>query len=241
MTLLKKIICDETLARQQIIPSYISAFDNKYLGFKRQSLTFVAGRPACGKTWLLCNWAVHIAKHSIPVVFFTAHLYDVAQRMAKIDAEFPDIHLEEMLVFNTDDFESRCRVLKPKIVFMDVYLLGNVVNQKILRRIKRVAKLYDFAVAMSGTLNRCIDNRSCKMPKITDFLGIKEQTGVLQNADYIFTLYNPSLYFPDFILPEERRLILRPVKMFRESYVQLFFRKDGKILAPKPELVPILN
>ena len=241
MTLLKKIICDKTLARQLIIPSYISAFDNKYWGFKRQSLTFVAGRPACGKTWLFCNWAVNIARHSIPVVFYTANVYDVAERMAKIDAKLPNIYLEEMLVFNACDFENRCQILKPRIVFIDVHLLGNVINKKNLRRIKCIAKLYDFAVVMSGTLSRCIDCRPYKMPKISDFFGIKEQTGVLQNADYIFTLYNPALYMPDFLLPARRQLIIHSVRMFKETSVNLELKQNGRIDDWEPEIVATVN
>ena len=55
MPLLKEIIkyTKEELVNSEIVPSYYSSFDDKYKGFKKKDITFIASRPCNGKTWLL--------------------------------------------------------------------------------------------------------------------------------------------------------------------------------------------
>lgn len=65
---------------------------------------------------------------------------------------------------------------------------------------------------MTGTLNRTLDECLDKRPSVRDFYGINQQTSVLESADKIFTLYNVSLYLPDFLCENARKLIIYPVK-----------------------------
>ena len=241
MPLVKNLIASLSCPEADIIPSSIAAFDAKYGGFRKKSLTFVAARPVSGKTWFMCNCAVNMAKQQFKVLYYTDNISEAVARIHKIAPDVPDMYVEEMLIFNESNFKKLCLQLKPQVVLVDVYLLGNVINKKILRKIKQLAVSLNFAVIVTGTLNRCIDNRLDKLPKISDLLGINQQTGVLETADFIFSLYNPALYIPSFLLPPKHQLVVCPLKMPCKMPIYLELKATGVIGDWEPEILPILN
>lgn len=241
MPLVKSLIASLSCPTTDIIPSCIATFDAKYGGFRKKSLTFMAARPVSGKTWFMCNCAVNMAKRQFKVLYYTDNISEAVSRINKIAPDLPDIYVEEMPIFNDDNFKKQCLQLRPQVVFVDIYLLGNVINKKILRRIKQIAVSLDFAVIVTGTLNRCIDNRLDKLPRISDLLGINQQTGVLETADFIFSLYNPALYIPSFLLSPKHQLMVCPLKMPCKMPIYLELKANGVIGDWEPEILPTLN
>lgn len=224
-----------------VLPSYYKAFDYRYAGFIKKRITFIAGRPLSGKSWFLCNVAINIAKHNNKVLFITQNITETAKRMATIAPELPLLNIEEEVLLTSIKLRGLCQKYQPDIVFIDIHLLGNVINKKILRRFKQIAEENNTAIVMTGTLNRAIDTRIDKMPKTKDFCGINEQTGVLETADAIFTFYNPKLYFPPFVLPERDRLIIIPIKAISLQSTNLEIKENGKIVEWEAMQEPLLN
>ncbi len=239
MPLLKDIITHTKaeLVNYEIVPSYYSSFDDKYKGFKKKDITFIASRPCNGKTWFLCNLAVNMAIHQKKVIFYTQSIRNIAQRIESLIVNIPQIYIEEMQIFNQREFRSKCQEIIPDIVMIDVHLLGNIINKKILQRIKQIAIILNFAVIITGTLNRSIDFRPNKYPQIKDLLGINEQKGVLEIADTIFMFYNPQHYFPDFVLQMPPSLEIIPIRAYSQSSVRLEWENRGKLIEYKPKIM----
>ena len=242
MTTLKKAYALYNLiTTDQIIPSYYKDFDFRYMGLLKKRITFIAGRPLSGKTWLLCNMALNIARFGHKVLFITGNLRETTRRMFAICPNLPSLNLEEEVLLDAHKLQDLCLKHHPDVIFIDIHLLGNVINKKILRRFKQMAKMYNFALVMTGTLNRAIDTRTDNMPHTRDFCGIKEQTGVLETADNIFALYNPALYIPYFLLPKKHTLMIVPLKPTSMLHINLEFKKSGEIADWEPELKEAIN
>lgn len=224
-----------------VIPSYYKEFDYRYAGFVKKRITFIAGRPLSGKSWFLCNVAINIAKHNNKVLFITQNIAETSKRMVTISSELPLLNIEEEVLLTSVKLRGLCQKYKPDIVFIDVYLLGNVINRKILRRFKQIAEENNTAIVMTGTLNRAIDTRIDNIPKTKDFCGINEQTGVLETVDAIFTFYNPKLYFPPFVLPERNRLTVIPIKAMSLQLTNLEIKENGKIVEWDAMPEPLIN
>lgn len=224
-----------------VIPSYYQLFDCRYLGFIKKRITFIAGRPVSGKTWFLCNTAINIANHNHKVLFITRNMTEIAKRMGKISPDLPLIYVEEEVILDSVKLRNLCQKYQPDIIFIDVYFLGNVINKKILRRFKQIAEENNTAIVMIGTLNRAIDERPDKLPKPKDFCGINEQTGVLEAVDSIFALYNPKLYFPDFMLPQEHRLTIIPIKAPSLQSTNFELQENGKMAEMSFLKMPLMN
>lgn len=239
MPLLKEIIrqTQEELVNYEIIPSYYSSFDDKYKGFKKRDITFIASRPCNGKTWFLCNLAINMSIHQKKVLFYAQSIRNIAQRIESLTEDIPQIYIEEMQIFNQREFRSKCQEITPDIVMIDVHLLGNIINKKILHRIKQIAITLNFAVIMTGTLNRSIDFRPNKYPQIKDLLGINEQKDVLKIADTIFMFYNPQHYFPDFVLQNPQSLEIIPVRAYSQSPIRLEWLNTGKLIEYRPKII----
>lgn len=224
-----------------VVPSYYQSFDCRYLGFIKKRITFIAGRPVSGKTWFLCNAATNIAKHNHKVLFITQNITEIAKRMEKISPDLPLIYIEEKVILDSIKLRNLCRKYQPDIIFIDIYFLGNVINKKILRRFKQIAEENNTAIVMTGTLNRSIDERLDKLPRPKDFYGINEQTDVLETADSIFALYNSKLYFPDFMLPQEHRLTVIPIKAPSLQPINFELQENGKITEISFLKIPLMN
>ena len=239
MPLLKEIIrhAQEELVNYEIIPSYYSSFDDKYKGFKKRDITFIVSRPCNGKTWFLCNLAINMSKHQKKVLYYTQSIRNIAQRIESLTEDILQIYIEEMQIFNQREFMSKCQEIIPDIVMIDVHLLGNIINKKILHRIKQIAITLNFAVIMTGTLNRSIDFRPNKYPQIKDLLGINEQKDVLKIADTIFMFYNPQHYFPDFVLQNPQSLEIIPVRAYSQSPIRLEWLNTGKLIEYRPKII----
>ncbi|QDU37108.1 Replicative DNA helicase [Maioricimonas rarisocia] len=218
------------------IPTGFNGLDDMTSGFQPSELLVLAARPSMGKTALVCNFALAVAKAKHGVLLFSLEQsrMELAERLlciqAKVnghklrqgDLDEMDQHslmeaaneLRECPLF-IDDTAGRTmsqiaavgRRLKRSsglnLIIIDYLQLiesddKNMPREQqiatITRRLKFLAKELSAPVIALAQLNRGVEQREDKRPRLSD---LRESGAIEQDADIVMFLHRPEAYDPE--------------------------------------------
>ncbi|MEW4528844.1 MAG: replicative DNA helicase [Maioricimonas sp. JB045] len=218
------------------IPTGFNGLDDMTSGFQPSELLVLAARPSMGKTALVCNFALAVAKAKRGVLLFSLEQsrMELAERLlciqAKVnghklrqgDLDEMDQHslmeaaneLRECPLF-IDDTAGRTmsqiaavgRRLKRSsglnLIIIDYLQLiesddKNMPREQqiatITRRLKFLAKELSAPVIALAQLNRGVEQREDKRPRLSD---LRESGAIEQDADIVMFLHRPEAYDPE--------------------------------------------
>ncbi len=246
------------------VGSGLHGLDEKTSGFQPTELIVLAARPAMGKTALVCNIAMAVAKAQKGVLLFSLEQskHELAERLLCIHAKVSGHKLRkgELDEFeqNTlmeaandlrgwhifiDDSPGRtmsqisaiARRLKRRgqldIVIIDYLQLIESEDPKmpreqqissITRRLKFLAKELHIPVIALAQLNRGLEQREDKRPKLSD---LRESGAIEQDADIVMFLHRPEAYDPE-DRPGEADLIVAKNRHGPIGTVELVWLRD---------------
>lgn len=218
------------------LPTGLYGLDEYTSGFQPTELIVLAARPSMGKTALVCNFALSVAKAGHGVLLFSLEQskLELAERLLCIYAKISGHKLRkgeledfeqhtlieaanEMRKFPIfiDDVAGRtmsqvaaiARRLKRRsnlqIVIIDYLQLiesedRNLPREQqissITRRLKFLAKDLDIPVIALAQLNRGVEQREDKRPRLSD---LRESGAIEQDADIVMFLHRPEAYDPE--------------------------------------------
>lgn len=111
------------LQRSEAYPTGFLDLDRKIGGLPRGELWVLAGRPSVGKTALALNLAVNLAKHNIPIGFFSIEmsLPSLKRRIISSEAKLShsDLEKEEALELNRERLEEAVKRLRGLPMYFD--------------------------------------------------------------------------------------------------------------------------
>lgn len=228
--------------RCKYIKTDIREFDDTWAGLSVGELTVFADRPAMGTFKLLCNFARNISKRKETVLFITNCKRDVMEQIIALEMEissykvsklrfisdynrYPNIklpiYIEELFFFNKKRFEDIIKNVRPKVIFIDLFALG-FINPKKIKYLQDLAKNNQISIVLSAYLNRQVDERKIKYPRITD-LYHRKQRGIIENIDTIFLLYRENYYKLTNETPEDimNKFTIYEAKTFKCGYFRM--------------------
>lgn len=210
--------------------------DDYTSGFQPSELIVLAARPSMGKTALVCNFAMAVAKAKRGVLLFSLEQskLELAERLLCIQAKISGHKLRqgeldefeqsmlmeasnEMREFHIfiDDTAGRTmsqiaaiarrlkRRAKLDIVIIDYLQLVETEDKNlpreqqissITRRLKFLAKDLEIPVIALAQLNRGVEQREDKRPRLSD---LRESGAIEQDADIVMFLHRPEAYDPE--------------------------------------------
>jgi replicative DNA helicase len=218
------------------IPSGFNSLDDMLSGFQPAELIILAARPSMGKTALVCNFALAIAKAGHGVLLFSLEQskLELAERLLCIHAKlnghklrqgtldeveqhalmegagelktFP-IFIDDTAGQTMTRISAISRRLKRRsdigIVIIDYLQLIEAEDKNlpreqqissITRRLKFLSKELHIPVVALGQLNRGVEQREDKRPRLAD---LRESGAIEQDADIVMFLHRPDAYEPD--------------------------------------------
>jgi replicative DNA helicase len=238
--------------------------DDYTSGFQPTELIILAARPSMGKTALVCNFAMSVAKSGNGVLLFSLEQskLELAERLLCIHAKISGHKLRqgdldefeqntlmeaanEMRQFPIfiDDVAGRtmsqvgaiARRLKRRqqldIVIIDYLQLiesedRNLPREQqissITRRLKFLAKDLNIPVIALAQLNRGVEQREDKRPRLSD---LRESGAIEQDADIVMFLHRPEAYDPE-DRPGEADLIVAKNRHGPIGTVELVWLKE---------------
>lgn len=205
-------------------------------GFQPTELIVLAARPSMGKTALVCNFAMAVAKANKGVLLFSLEQskLELTERLLCIHAkisghklrqgeldefeqqtlmdaanqmrEFP-IFIDDVAGRTMSQIAAIARRLKRRssleIVIIDYLQLiesedRNLPREQqissITRRLKFLAKDLNIPVIALAQLNRGVEQREDKRPRLSD---LRESGAIEQDADIVMFLHRPEAYDPE--------------------------------------------
>ncbi|WP_437194305.1 replicative DNA helicase [Planctomicrobium sp. SH527] len=246
------------------ISSGLHGLDEKTSGFQPTELIILAARPAMGKTALVCNVAMAVAKAAKGVLVFSLEQSktELAERLLCIHAKVSghklrkgelDEYEQSTLMdaanelrnwhISIDDTPGRtmsqiaaiARRLKRRgqldIVIIDYLQLIEAEDPKmpreqqissITRRLKFMAKELHIPVIALAQLNRGLEQREDKRPKLSD---LRESGAIEQDADIVMFLHRPEAYDAE-DRPGEADLIVAKNRHGPIGIVELVWLRD---------------
>lgn len=166
-----------------------------FFNFVGGNLYIVAGRTSMGKTALLLHLAREIAKkHKVLFITLEMSFSELAKRLNITE----DIELYVIDSYNYWDISSTIREQKFDIVFLD-YLQrlgtkGENRNQELgflARELKDLARTHNIPIVVASQLNRQVEYRADKQPKLAD---LRDSGEIEQEADIVLLLYRDDYY-----------------------------------------------
>ena len=103
---------------------------------------------------------------------------------------------------------------------------------KISRELKEIAREFDIPIIALSQLNRWVENRPNKRPKLAD---LRESGSIEQDADAVFMLYREHYYDEDYHKPKEAQLICRKNRNGATGTLYLRFEKEIMKFIPKQD------
>ncbi len=205
-------------------------------GFQPTELIVLAARPSMGKTALVCNFAMAVAKAQSGVLLFSLEQskLELAERLLCIQAKLSGHKLRQG---DLDEFEqhtlmeasNQLRTLpifvddKPGRTMTQISAIARRVKRRfglgiiiidylqliesedshisreqqissITRRLKFMAKDLNVPVIALAQLNRGVEQREDKRPRLSD---LRESGAIEQDADIVMFLHRPDAYDPE--------------------------------------------
>ncbi len=246
--------------------------DDMTSGFHPTELIVLAARPSMGKTALVCNFALAVAKAGLgqpPGQQACALLFSLEQSKVELAERFLCIQAKlsghklrqgELDEFEHHTLQEAANVLRTFPIFIDDtpgrtmsqisaiarrikrrYGLGIIIIDylqliesedrnipreqqisSITRRLKFTAKDLNVPVIALAQLNRGVEQREDKRPKLSD---LRESGAIEQDADLVMFLHRPDAYNPE-DRPGEADLILAKNRPGPIGTVDLVWMKD---------------
>ncbi|SFI80966.1 replicative DNA helicase [Planctomicrobium piriforme] len=218
------------------LPTGLHGLDEYTSGFQPTELIVLAARPSMGKTALVCNFALAVAKANRGVLLFSLEQSktELAERLLCIQArvsghklrkgelgEFEQhtlmeaadkmrqwsIYIDDTAGRTMSQIAAIARRLKRRdkldIVIIDYLQLIESEDPKIpreqqissiTRRLKFLAKDLSIPVIALAQLNRGVEQREDKRPRLSD---LRESGAIEQDADIVMFLHRPEAYDPE--------------------------------------------
>lgn len=216
----------------------LTGLDSQITGFRPSEFLVLAARPAMGKTALMLNMAIAVAKKAGAVLVFSLEQsrIELSERLLSAEARV-DSHkmrqgdltapqqydiqqaiekLSKVPLFIADDggvtvtrIAAICRRMARqhdlKLVIIDYLQLIEVDKEErrqpreqqvaaMTRRLKLLAKDLGVTVIALAQLNRSVESREDKRPKLSD---LRESGAIEQDADIVMFLHRPEAYDPE--------------------------------------------
>ncbi|WP_437186614.1 replicative DNA helicase [Planctomicrobium sp. SH668] len=246
------------------LPTGFHGLDEYTSGFQPTELIVLAARPSMGKTALVCNFTLAVAKANKGCLLFSLEQskMELAERLLCIHAKISGHKLRKgeldeydqntlmeganemraMPIF-IDDVAGRTmsqiaaisRRLKRRsqldIVIIDYLQLIEAEDKQmpreqqiasITRRLKFLAKDLHIPVIALAQLNRGLEQREDKRPKLSD---LRESGAIEQDADIVMFLHRPEAYDPQ-DRPGEADLIVAKNRSGPVGTVELVWLRD---------------
>ena len=187
-------------------------------GLHAGDLVILAGRPAMGKTSLAMNIAEHAVMYEgkavavfsmeMPAEQLGIRLLSSFARieMGRLIREAP-LYIDQTGGLSPLELRARARRMKQrhdiKLLIVDYIQLMQVPGTKdnrtneiseISRSLKSLAKELEVPVIALSQLNRGVEQRDNKRPRMSD---LRESGGIEQDADLIMFVYRDEVYRPD--------------------------------------------
>lgn len=252
-----------------------TGLDDYTSGFQPSELVVLAARPSMGKTALVCNFAMSIAKLNRGVLLFSLEQskLELAERLLCIEAkvsghklrqgELDEFEQSMLMEASTimrdyhifiDDQSGRtmsqiaaiARRLKRRatldIVIIDYLQLIETEDKNmpreqqissITRRLKFLAKDLDIPVIALAQLNRGVEQREDKRPRLSD---LRESGAIEQDADIVMFLHRPEAYDPE-DRPGEADLIISKNRHGPIGTIELTWLKEMLKFGDKSPMV----
>jgi replicative DNA helicase len=195
------------------IPSGYPDLDEIIGGFQKSDLIVIASRPGIGKTSLANNIAWNAAvRESLNVLYFSQELNSdqIAKRFIALDNEQKQQVPKNLVIIdylhNVMDVMDECQRWNVKtgvdMIIIDYFQLldfcGRIDNLKpvrcFARYLKQMARAIECPVIVLSQLNRALESRECKRPRISD---LREAGFLTEYADLILFLYKDDYYYLD--------------------------------------------
>jgi len=191
------------------VPSGFARLDEITNGFQKSDLIVVASRPGMGKTSLALNIVCHaVVQKNLNVLYFTQEMNrdTVIKRLKALNDDYE--YTSENLVIidylhNAMDIMDECQRRKAEnsmdLVLIDYFQLLNFCgcsdnhqrSKYLPQYLKQLARTIDCPVIVLSQLNRDLDARECKRPRISD---IRDSGYIAEYADLILFLYRDDYY-----------------------------------------------
>ncbi|AMV20451.1 replicative DNA helicase [Planctomyces sp. SH-PL14] len=221
---------------QRGVPSGFDSLDKILTGFHPSELIILAARPSMGKTALVCNLALAVARANRGVLVFSLEQskLELGERLLCIEAQISGHKLrlgelsEQEQFALTEAAESlrgysiliddqpgqtmtRIAAISRRtkrsddigLIVIDYLQLIESEDRhipreqqisSITRRLKCLAKSLSVPVIALGQLNRAVESREDKKPKLSD---LRESGAIEQDADVVMFLHRPDAYEPE--------------------------------------------
>lgn len=218
------------------LPTGFFGLDEYTSGFQPTELIVLAARPSMGKTALVCNIAMSVAKAGKGVLLFSLEQskLELAERLLCIHAKISGHKLRkgELDEFEQSTLMEAANELRTFPIFIDDQA-GRTMSQisaiarrlkrrsqmdmvvidylqliesedrntpreqqisSITRRLKFLAKDLNIPVIALAQLNRGVEQREDKRPRLSD---LRESGAIEQDADIVMFLHRPEAYDPE--------------------------------------------
>jgi len=242
---------ERALRPQVVISTGIADVDAALRGgYRPNQLIVVAGRPGMGKTAYALGLLEGAAAQSHPCLMFSLEMdaEEIVERAAAdterlVRMERAPIYFEDQIF----DLEGICATIRRsvarnhvRLVVIDYLTLIETTDrnakvhekvEKITRQLKRVARQQGVAIVLLSQLNRDLEKRDDKRPKLSD---LRSSGAIEQDADIVQFLYRPEVYNSD-DRPGEAEIIVAKQRSYRTSTVRVAYRGDQTRFVPFEE------
>jgi len=167
------------------------------------NLSVVAGRPAMGKTCFAVDFAFIAAEMGKRIMFFSSECEkkSVLERFEERGG-CPE-GLTVISKFCTDLEAQLGSIENTDLVIIDYYqLYCSEKENRLVKRIKKIAASRGFAVILISQLARTVEQRKNHQPRLSDL----PQKALIDFSDTILLLYRSAYY--DFTAPREEAKII---------------------------------
>ncbi|TXH55031.1 MAG: hypothetical protein E6Q97_09780 [Desulfurellales bacterium] len=244
---------DRQSKRRAPIPTGIPDVDAALQGgYRPGTLNVVAARPGAGKTAYGVGAAIGAAEHGDPVLFVSIEMdgEDLAERLqSRGSRRFAE--LEALPIYFEDkqtELEQICGVIRRtvrrhniRLAVVDYLGLIEVSSRRqmqphekieqITQKLRSVARQQQIAVMLLAQLNRDLEKRDDKRPRLSD---LKSSGAIEQDADIVQFLYRPELYVPT-DRPGEADVIIAKQRAYKTGSVKVAYIADETRFAPYTE------
>jgi len=180
------------------IPTGFIDFDRLTSGFQPSDLIIIAGRPSMGKTA-----EAKVDSQKLRSGFLAEHDWQLLIEAASVLSEAP-IFIDDTPAISVLELRAKARRLKSEhnisLIIIDYLQLmkgkgGNERREQeiseISRSLKALAKELNIPVVALSQLNRKVEDRENKRPRLAD---LRESGAIEQDADLIAFLYRDEVY-----------------------------------------------